>query len=282
MPRRITKNILELRLRSVSPYGEETDENVFSGDTIRYRISLGGLVRKGAALTIRNRLDKNLAHIRVFNKGQYDRASHSITWNIQGPVGKKGIAVEFETVIQAPGRVLNRAFIEGTKLEKTPSNTVTITAAARPKAGWIPLLPDAKTGEPPRVYMKDETTTGITVRVDIPGIFVREVHRDGRTMQYITLPGRGSPAGAGKPGLPVVRELIEIPQGVSFSPEVVETENSILAGYFIPPAQPLQPISDTRTMPLAFDKTVYHMDAEYPLTPAVANEGDIGVIRGHR
>jgi hypothetical protein len=178
--------------------------------------------------------------------------------------------------------VRNRAFVEGPNVPRTLSNIVTVTALARPKTGWIPLSKGAKAGEPLRVYVKDETTTGITIRIDIPGIHVQEVHRDGRTIQSVTLPGRVSHSGKGKPRLPVVREILEIPSGVSVSTEILEQETAVLKGYILPPDQVLQSPDAPPVSPPVIDAKTYHTDALYSEAVAAAERKSTGILRGHR
>ena len=142
---------------------------------------------------------------------------------------------------------------------------------------------DVKPGEPVRAYMKDETSMGVTVRLDFPGVFVHEKKVDGVTYQRLSIPGRAVLTDVGKPELPIAGELIEVPFDVSLVPEIVAAESVVLKGwYHVYPAQPLPLEAGSKGEPFVLDSTTYLKNADYPAVLSVAADEDVGVIRGHR
>lgn len=282
----------------VSHRGELTEDMRATGDTIRYRIYFKNTAQLAADIVITDPLDRGLTQITPFNHGQYDPQTHTITWAAKGVRPGRQTVVEFEAVVgQEPGRIVNQAILEGFGRRRVRSNTVETTVVASPRLGWIPLEVDAQPGAPMRIAMKDETTSGATIRFDIPGVYVYEERVDGVAYQRLALPGRAALTDVGKPELPVTGELLEVPFGVSFTPEVIETKTVVLEGFNVYPTQP--PLLDgggvatpPRPRPTAarkrtsavfhLDKATYGMRGDYPQTVAVAAPGDIGVIRGHR
>jgi hypothetical protein len=120
------------------------------------------------------------------------------------------------------------------------------------------------------------------VRFDTPGIFVQEKRVDGVTYHHITVPGRAGTTEVGKPEIPVLGEVIEVPFGVNFTPEVVRAERVELSGYNVMPAQQPRIDGGEPTYPFMIDPASYKTPGSFPTTPVSITAGDVGVIRGHR
>ena len=288
----------------ISHLGELTNDTRTVGDHIRYRIYYGGSRLINREITIVDQVDKHLGQIAVLNDGVYEEATRTVSWTVPTRRSKDAY-VEFECVVESSGVITNQASASGAGFRRVQSNTVTTTACSSPPLGWMPSSSDQKEGAPPRAYMKDETTMGITLRFDIPGLFIYEEKVDGVAYQHITIPSRAGLTEVGKPALPIVGEIIEVPFDVDFSPEIVKAETVQLSGYNVYPAQepriervitggPVQPVGVPgvtsrppfqRIVPgpsLALDVPTYQANVDYPHTPVSISSEDIGVIRGHR
>ncbi len=268
----------------LSRSGEQTRDAKIVGDTVKYRIHYEDVATIAADLVITDHLDAGLANVRTLDRGVYDPETHTVTWHVEvpspSPEQLRPQFVEFEAVINRAGMILNEAVGSGIP-QRLESNTVEVLASDPPSLGWIPFTQDAEPGKLPRVYMKDETTMGTTVRIDVPGVFVYEDRVDGEAYQHFALPGRAALTDVGKPELPVVGEAVEVPFGVTFTPEITMVEDVVLEGYNVYPVQP-PPIAETRDEGFVLDIATYTTDANYPRALAIAAEADVGVIRGHR
>lgn len=156
-------------------------------------------------------------------------------------------------------------------------------SAGVPKLGWISFDADAEPGEGPRSCMKDETTMGMMLNFDVPGMFVQEVEVEGVTYHRLSIPGHATLLDEGKPELPVLGQTIEVPYGVSFDIEIVKSRSIPLQCYNVYPAQEREiRLGEPEVKKLALDKATYLTDANYPGELAVVEAEDIAVIRGHR
>jgi hypothetical protein len=267
----------------VSNRGEITQDIRNVGDSVRFRIYYASRTKISATAVIIDKLDAALTDVKVFHNGHYDLETHTITWEVSPtsiPPLKRRSYVEFEAVIEKGNSISNQALIEGLK-RKIKSNTVEIKVIEPPEVGWIPFIKDAEPGEPPRIYMKDETTMGTTLRIDIPGMFVYEEKINGETFHHLSIHGRAPLTDLGKPELPLTGEIVEVPFGVDFKPEIVKSEITSLSGYNIYPAQPPKAESHTKD-PFILDSPTYIANADYPASPIISQDEDLGVIRGHR
>ena len=276
------------------------------GDRIRYRIYYGGVYASiGPEIAITDQVEKGLGNITVFNGGVYNGTTRTIRWTVPSRSFKKRPYVEFEAVIESGGVIANQATASGPGFRQAKSNVVETTVYERPDLGWVPMFEEEIEGAPPRAYMKDETTMGTTVRFDTAGLFIHEETVDGVAYHNLEIPSRAGLTDVGKPELPVVGEIIEVPFGVNFSPEIVKAETVELRGYNVYPAQEPQidlahsgstvrpvGIDDIHLRPIgapvvvepsfALDAPTYLADSDYPNTPVTISSEDIGVIRGRR
>jgi hypothetical protein len=285
-----------------SQLGELTQDTRTQGDRICYRIYYGSPVGPvNPEITIVDQLDNGLSHVTVFNDGIYDPATHTIRWVVPARRAKRKAFVEFEAQVVHTGTISNRASASGQGFKPVQSNVVQTTVNGPPKLGWQPFAAGVRDGAPPCSYMKDETTTGITVRFDVPGLFIYEQKVDGVAYHHLSIPGHAAMTAVGKPELPMLGEMIEVPFGVDFSPDVVKAEKVHLTGYNVYPAQPprvdrvpgggtttierpdrLTPVPAARKEIFTVDAATYKNNADFPTAPVTVASEDIGVIRGHR
>jgi len=148
--------------------------------------------------------------------------------------------------------------------------------------GWIAFDPafPAQTGM--RSYIKDETTSGMLINFDVPGILVSKIEIDRETYHRLKIPGRGTYADLGNPELPVLGQLVEIPYGVTVSARVFKTKLITLTGYNIYPAQKPAIRADDDEPEFVLNRETYDQRALYPAAMVDSDDIKIAVIRGHR
>ncbi len=131
------------------------------------------------------------------------------------------------------------------------------------------------------------TDDRMTFRVTVGELAAFDVVTREGTFTRLLLPGFHSSDDVGKPALPMINRLFEIPYGAAVSAEVVsfETREITLAGAGVRhPLMPAQPSvfknQDFETLPFHCDWTTYHTDREYGRDPVRAV--DTGRLRGVR
>lgn len=266
----------------VSYVGEVTQDVRAVGEVIKYKVSFSNNSIQQVDIVITDKLDTNLSHVIVFNNGMYDERDHSVIWKIGDvPVGKD-ISVEFEAVIGKTSLIRNQATTQISGQRDIQTNTVETTVCGSPQLGWVPFDRVSKAGEIPSSHMKDETTMGTMVNFDIPGMYVHEVEVDKVIYHRLSIPGYSVLMDIGKPELPIVGQIIEVPYDVNIGIEIVKSQSIPLECYNVYPAQEPVVEQETDETEFALDKEAYLTDANYPETLAEVTAEDIGVIRGHR
>jgi hypothetical protein len=266
------------RMAIVSPLGEVTHDNRTAGDTIRFKIYFSGAAGAKKIITITDRLDPSLTEVRTFNGGVYQPHTHTVTWRFEAA---RGGSVDVEAVVGRVKRITNQATLAYDRTRIT-TNSVEVAVFAPPEVGWIPLTEGAQRGEVPRVYMKDETSTGTTVRFDIPGVFVYKTSVNGVAYHRFSIPSRAAITDVGQPELPIAGEFLEVPFDVGLSPVVVAAEQKKFTGYNVYPAQPPRIDGPNTEPPFTIDKNIYTANSDFPRAVVTTAAEDIGVIRGHR
>ena len=266
----------------VSQVGEVTQDVRAVGEVIKYKVYFRNNSDQQADIVITDKLDTNLSHVAVFNDGIYDEQNHSVIWKIGDILGGQNVSVEFEAVIGMANLIRNQATIQVDGQRDIQTNVVETTVCGVPELGWIPFDGVSKPGEVPRSAMKDETTMGATVNFDIPGMFVHEVKAEGVIYHRMSIPGHATLTDIGKPELPIIGQIIEVPYGVNFDIEIIKSQSIPLECYNVYPAQ--EPLRDQEAEALNFsiDEVTYQTDAFYPEELAMIGMGDIGIVRGHR
>ncbi len=266
----------------ISHLGELTQDMRTVGDLIRYRIYYDNPTRARVDVVITDKLARNLSRVTALNGGRYDQRTRTATWKIPGLLARQGAFVEVEAVIDSTGVVENQAFLRGLGARRGESNVVKTVVVAPPRTGWIPFGADSRRTEPPRPYMKDETTTGLTVNFDMDGMFVTETKVDGVTYHDLSIPGKATLMDVGRPRLPIVGALVEVPHGVTLTPHAVKSRSVTLGDYNVRPMQELTPRQPGPRRGFSVDRATYLSDAPYPGPLARVQARDVGVMRGHR
>ncbi len=269
----------------VTHIGEVKQATSYPRDTVHYRIKYANPGPRQVNIVIRDVVDAALTNVKA-PTGSFNAVSRTISWRIpRVAAGSRG-SVEFEAVASTVKAIRNQATLEVTAGSgilplRVITNTAVLTVIERPRTGWIPFGPDHKPAAP-RSMMKDETTTGTLVNFEVPGMFIREVDVEGTTYHRLRIPGRAALRSLGRPELPIVGQVIEIPFGVNFNIQIVKTREMRLAGYNVIPAQRPPIRQNAQPQKFEIDSVAYKRAVDYPTALAAFTAEDVGVIRGHR
>lgn len=280
------------RMVIVTHLNEFTRIRCFAGDIVKFRIHYHNDKENAVDIGILDVLDQNLSLESAFNNGQYDQSEHKIIWVIESVDPNESGFVEFTAKINPAATIKNKAFIgfEGLS-DLNPSdpnqdlietNEVEININERPQTGWVKFDDDLAPKKPAQSYMKDETTMGMLVNFDIPGMYVHEVIVEGVTYHRLSIPREGTLAEVGKPELPLIGQVVEIPYGTNVSLEIMKSESKVLKNYKVFPKQKPEIRSNGEEDEFIIDYELYERDTFFPVELSSVTRNDIGVIRGHR
>ncbi len=266
----------------VSPLGELTREACYLGDTIHYRIRFSTKTLAQRSRTIVCQLDPGLKFTSATQGGVYNRDEHSVKWDMKsssltrpGLIEFKGTAVQSKNLIHFASLFADR--------NETRTNIVESVVCSKPQLGWVSLLPGTDRGTRPTAYIKDESTTGLLVNFDLPGLFINEQEFKGRIWHRLTLAGHKNLSEIGSPELPVVGQIVEVPFGVNISVGIEQAQFVPLDCYNVLPSQrPAIWAPAAATPEFELDVARYTDDALYPGSLSKVTAEDIGVVRGHR
>ena len=272
---------LEGNLVIASLAGEVTDEVRGVGDQIRYRIYFRNNTAGPGDVVITDRVPDALSEVTPFNNGNFDERSRVITWKVADvPPGRRE-HVEFTAIVRQIDRISNKATLAMDGRHGIETDAVETRVCGRPDLGWVPFTKDRQKGQGPRAYMKEQTTTGVMLNFDVPGMLVHEVNVEGITFHRLSIPGQAALSDVGKPELPIIGRLIEVPRNVDFKVEIVKAESIPLDCYNVYPAQ--ERVDSERAVEVfTIDEVAYRTDAIYPAELAVFTPRDVGIMRGHR
>lgn len=293
----------------VSHVGELERDTRFVRDKVKFRVYYKNSSKKSADIGIVDRLDSGLEDIRVFNTGWYHRANHAVIWLVRNVSAGGSGFVQFEATLGREKTILNQAqiligaaglrnrkirekydlktAIESLKLPREnviDTNKVEVIVRGKPKLGWIPFDPNFKKEGQPRSNMKDETTMDIMINFDVPGMYVSETMVDGVTYHHLSMPMHANRMEVGKPQVPVVGRIIEVPKGVDFEVEIVKKKSIKLYFYNVIPAQEPEIRRPFERVKKKFriDRATYLNPVPHPEKLSIVRPQDIGIIRGHR
>jgi hypothetical protein len=282
----LDKHLTKLTMMILTPGGGVRKTVQSPGERVRYGVTYRNTGMKEGTVRITDRIDPRLTDVNPLG-GSYDATSRTATWEIKDVPPGKGGMVQMRVVLtdSASGVVENRASIAvGSAGYNT--NAVETVVCNPPRDGWVPFRKDAKEGEPSRLVMKEATTLGLMVNVDVPGMWVRTIKTGGSVYQRLFLPAHGSTTDVGRPELPEVGQILEVPQDIAVTAELVQEESTVLKCYNVYPAQELRPEGDkiARGEPLVkvVDDDIYGKDGFYPLAVSPVEQPDWAVMRGHR
>ena len=278
----------------ITNFGEVIKEARYVGETIRYKIYFANNTKQKADVGIVDRLDPNLGKVVPLDSGFYDKTNHLVTWKIEKVPPGGGGFVEFEAVISADTVIRDQALLQvGGPFDLAAigpadrgvikTNFVETLVRPDPELGWIPFDRVAPEGALPNAALKEETTMGTLVRFDVPGLYAQEVKVDDAIFHRLAIPRHSTLLDIGKPEVPIVGQIIEVPRDMNFTLEVVQSKSSKLDYYNLYPAQePIDRAAVSERKPFVQDAATYTTDTVYPVSLATVEAQDIGIMRGHR
>lgn len=280
------------RMVIVTHLHEITQDRCYVGDVVKFRIHYYNDKENAVDIGILDKLDPKLSQISVSDNGQYNQSEHKVIWLIENVNPDEGGFVEITAKIEQTGTIKNKTYIgfEGLSNLDPPNigqnlietNEVEITINERPQVGWIKFDESLEPQKPAQSYMKDETSMGMLVNFDIPGMYVHEVKVDGVTYHRLSIPRGGTLGEVGKPELPIAGQVVEIPYGTNISVEIIKSKSKVLENYKIYPKQKPEIRGNEDNNEFIIDRELYETHTFFPAELSKATRNDIGVIRGHR
>lgn len=117
---------------------------------------------------------------------------------------------------------------------------------------------------------------GMTIEVNVPGMYMQELTQENMTFQHISLTDGRTTKAVGRPELPMINEVIGIPGNMKVSWNIIQMETTTLTGYHIYPFQ--TPTTDNpggHDKEFVMDKAFYSKDAGYPSENVVMGQPQI-------
>ncbi len=151
---------------------------------------------------------------------------------------------------------------------------VTISTAFSQKS-WVSF---AGTQQPEQATLSIQQSdhSGMTIEVNVPGMYLQELTHEDMTFQHISLNDGKTTKAVGRPELPMINEVIGIPGNMKVSYEILSLESTTLTGYNIYPFQ--TPTTDNpggHDKEFVMDKAFYTKDASYPSENVVMGQPQI-------
>jgi hypothetical protein len=266
----------------VTNSGEVNKDTRFKGDKIKYKIYYQNTATQEAKITITDTLESSLSEVNVLNNGTFDRATNTVTWILSKVAANQKGFVEFEALAAKIKLVRNKAAVTIDQQNPVDTNSTEVNIVEAPPIGWVRFM-NTPVGAKPTANMKDETTSDTMVNFDIPGMYVHEVKVNGITNHRLSIPGQGNTQIVGKPEVPIIGRLIEVPFGVNFNLEIFKSKFVTLKNYNIYPAQKPEPRLVKAPVTLKpINTTRFSGNSFFPGDLAVIKAEEIGVVRGHR
>ncbi len=118
------------------------------------------------------------------------------------------------------------------------------------------------TKEKPQVRVLSSNNNETVIEFTIFGMEVQEVTEGNETFHKLRLPGYFTTLGVGKPQLPVITELIGIPDAAEIRATILDSTVIILDGYRVYPFQ--EPVFEGEKKDFIIDRTFYESNWFYP------------------
>ena len=180
-------------------------------------------------------------------------------------------------------------------IQSFPSRPFVVKTVLSQAGPWVSFDSEAP-GTPAEANMIISDTTGITIVADFHGFWRSNYSINSIQYYDFDMPGTGTIHEPGKPMLPILTELVEIPHDIDVSVEVLATSNATARGYNIRPAPPLYfPVGkwqdssnatlQNTTIPSSFLGPEYNQNAVFPGVRANITGGTGAepiIMRGHR
>ncbi|MDP8257224.1 MAG: C25 family peptidase propeptide domain-containing protein [Candidatus Alcyoniella australis] len=117
----------------------------------------------------------------------------------------------------------------------------------------------------------------LVLRLSVPGVFYQDQQAQDREFKRLYLPGEGMTQQVGLPELPLIRERLEVPAGVSIGVRLIEADHGVISGIVPWPFQaPL--LEGQQAASFDFDEQAYAVAGLYPAQLIEVSE--VGQMRG--
>lgn len=113
------------------------------------------------------------------------------------------------------------------------------------------------------VVVLDSDGASTVLDVVVRSVDEQSIQADGQSFQSLSLSGYGSTAEVGKPELPVIREVIAVPDGATITATVTDSSYSTSPGYRVYPVQEPE-VDGGPVAGFTIDEGFYSVDAFYP------------------
>lgn len=145
-------------------------------------------------------------------------------------------------------------------------------------ANTIRLLEDGNTSQ---VVQAERDSRGMTLELAVPVLEAKSTTLGGRDFDELSIPGAQMTGKPGQPALPVISQLVAIPNGLTLKVVGVQPRFHTLEGEFIPvPAQGLRSGNDQRVV---LDDQVYSGDKALTASDRdMVRVGEPALLRGQR
>ncbi len=151
-----------------------------------------------------------------------------------------------------------------------------IAQGAFAQNNWISI--DGSDPQFPTVQIEDQDMNGLTLKISVPGMYSEEVVHDGITYQRLTFEAWQTLHEVGMPELPIISEIIALPDDKLVKVKVLETKSVILSDMMVYPAQtPSKDILNGQYTGFDINEGFYTQDITFPET--MANTNNPGIWR---
>ncbi len=124
------------------------------------------------------------------------------------------------------------------------------------------------------------TPSRVSISVELEKPIVQESIKEGEYFTVLSIPGAGHSPDIGRPNLPVIRKVIQIPEDAVPSLEIDVKEEQMILKYPIIPVQAPVPKIEGVTAEFTIDRDFYKIDRFFPEKWVQIKK--IGYLRGHR
>jgi hypothetical protein len=139
---------------------------------------------------------------------------------------------------------------------------VLVSGAASASERWVSFGTDHVREVEVDVISSD--MSGVTLAFTIPGAVAEDVTTKGGEYVRLTLPGHGHTTVPGEAGLPMLRELVQIPEGAVPRLQVVSRDSRVVTLRSLGVARPLLPVQPpVEKLPGAIEDAAFVLSGEY-------------------
>ncbi len=136
-------------------------------------------------------------------------------------------------------------------------------------AEWVDL--DGTAPSAPRVSLVSHDSAATVIELSVSGFDAEQETVDGTVYQRLRLGSDAALRQLGLPQVPVVAQLVGIPDQAGFTVTTEILDSVTLAGYLVWPAQ--QPLLDGQEAPpFTVNRAAYGQDQTYPASAALAGD----------